>query len=68
MGLLVGTMNKPIAEKDIASVDSKGIPERLATKVMMIYLTLVDGSGCMPLIHYPTNTASASFMEEKVSN
>jgi hypothetical protein len=37
-----------------------------ATKVMMVHLTTIDCSASLPIVHYPTQTATAQFMAEKV--
>ncbi len=52
MRLLVGTVEKPIIEKEVAKYDSTKVLSMCATKVMMIYLTTMDGSAAIPLIHY----------------
>jgi len=62
MGLIVGTADGPIVEKDVSKVDSTSIPARLATKVMMVHLTLYDGSASIPIIHYPTQTATVTLI------
>lgn len=65
-GLIVGTTGAPIQENKVSTVVEADIPARLAKKIMMVHLTTVDGSATIPLIHYPTATATAQFMSEKV--
>ncbi len=66
MRLLVETVEKLIIEKEVAKYDSTKVLSMCATKVIMIYLTTMDGSAAIPLIHYPTDTVSGEFMKNKV--
>ncbi len=67
MGLLAGSVNGPIPEKEIEGVDKSKIPTQLATKVMMVHITTVNGKASVPFIHIPTNcSTTAKFMYEKV--
>lgn len=64
---IVGLVSGAIAEKDIATVDENKISEKVARKVMMIHLTTIDGSACIPLAFIPSTTISAEQLFAKVS-
>lgn len=60
IGLLAGCVNGPISEKSINDVDRSKIPTLLATKVMMIHITTIDGKASVPFMHIPTNCATTA--------
>jgi hypothetical protein len=66
MGLIIGTVDGPIAEKDVRTVDKSTIVKKLATKIMMVHVVSLDGKVALPLIHYATTGVEGKWMAEKV--
>ncbi len=65
LAMLVGC-ETPIAEKNIDSVDPTTIPDKLATKIMMVHITTIDGKACVPFLHFPTKGIKPNVLYEKV--
>jgi hypothetical protein len=66
--MVVGCADGPIAEKDVSNVNQEDIPNKLATKIMFMYLVSSDGKAAVPLVFYPTNKMTGKWLFDKVQN
>jgi hypothetical protein len=66
MKMLVGSIKRPILEKNINALDTNTLSTELATKVMMIHITSIDGKTCVPFMYFSTAIATVEDMREKI--
>lgn len=67
MGYLVGSINGPLREKELSEESAKSISSQLASKVMLLYLTTIEGTACRPFAYIPSATINAKVLFDKVS-
>lgn len=66
-GCIVGRTTGPIAEKDIDTINEAEVLSTLATKILMIHITTIDGRANVPFMYFPTNKITAEFITKKVN-
>lgn len=65
-GCIVGRSTGPIKEKDIDTINEAEVLRSLATKILMIHITTIDGRANVPFMYFPTNKITAEFITEKI--